>query len=336
MRFGNRSLGRSGLQTGPLSFGAASLGNLYTAVDDATALGAVREALRAGVRYFDTAPHYGLGLSERRLGRALAGRPRDELIISTKVGRLLADNPAGRGARDAEGFDVPAALRRVRDYSRDGVLRSLETSLERLGTDRVDIVFVHDPDDHYAEALAGAFPALEQMRSAGVIRCYGAGMNQSAMLAGFVRHTDLDVVMLAGRYTLLDQSAADLLELCDRRGVSVVAAGVFNSGLLARDRPRHGDRYDYEAAPPCLVRRARLIASVCRRHGVTLPQAAAQFPLRHPAVATVCLGMRSARHVARNAALFERPVPDDLWDDLAAEGLLAGEAGTSIVRDPAR
>lgn len=318
-----RALGRSGLRTGPVSFGAASIGNLYAAVSERTAAAAVRAALRAGIRYFDTAPHYGLGLSERRLGAVLVGWPRDELIISTKVGRLLVPDPGGAGRRDDEGFDVPASLRRVRDYSRDGVLRSLEESLKRLGTHRIDVVFVHDPDDHYAQALEGAFPALEELRSQGVIRSYGAGMNQAAMLADFVRHTDLDVVMLAGRYTLLEQSGAGLLRLCAERGVSVVAAGVFNSGLLATGQPAPGDRYDYSPAPPVLLERARRIAAACRRHGVSLPRAAAWFPLRQPAVACVCLGMRSAAHVLRNAELLERPVPDELWADLIAEGLLA-------------
>jgi D-threo-aldose 1-dehydrogenase len=309
------------LDVGPFAFGGAAIGNLYDAVSDADAAGAVAAALAAGVRYFDTAPHYGLGLSERRLGAALADQRRDEVVLSTKVGRLLVPQPAGADRRDDEGFDVPAAFRRVRDYSRDGVLRSLEASLARLGTDRIDVVYVHDPDDHYAAALDGALPTLADLRDQGVIRAFGAGMNQSAMLARFVEHTDLDVVMLAGRYTLLDQSAVDdLLPLCSQRGVSVVAAGVFNSGILATDRP--GTHYDYLPAAPELIQRANRIADVCERHGCTLPQVAAWFPLRHPAVATVCVGARSADQVARNAALFDKPVPDAVWHDLVAEGLL--------------
>jgi D-threo-aldose 1-dehydrogenase len=319
-----RPLGRSGLRVGALSFGAAVIGNLYHAVPDDAADGAVRAALAAGVRYFDTAPHYGLGLSEQRLGRALAGA--SDVVRSTKVGRLLVADPGGANRRDDEGFDVPARSRRVRDYSRDGVLRSLESSLDRLGVDRVDVVYVHDPDEHYAEALDGAFPALEELRAQGVIRGYGAGMNQSAMLADFVRHTDLDVIMLAGRYTLLDQSAAeDLLPLCRERGVSVVAAGVFNSGILASERPRPDANYDYQPAEAALIERATRIAEVCERHGSSLPQAAAQFPLRHPAVATVCLGMRSAEQVARNAELFGKPVSEELWRELADAGLVRTE-----------
>jgi D-threo-aldose 1-dehydrogenase len=319
-----RALGRGGLRVGPLGFGAAVIGNLYTAVDPETANAAVHVALDCGVRYFDTAPHYGLGLSEERLGAGIAGFDRSRLLISTKVGRLLMDNPEGAHERDPELFDVPASKRRVHDYSRDGVLRSLESSLDRLGTDHVDILFVHDPDNHYQQALDGAFPALEELRAQGVIRSYGAGMNSPGMLADFVRNTDLDVVMLAGRYTLLDQGAqAELLPLCEQRGVSMVAAGVFNSGLLARERPAADATYDYAPARQEVIARANRIADVCERHGVTLPQAAAQFPVNHPAVATVVLGARTAAEVTRNATLFDRPVPLECWQELVAEGLLA-------------
>lgn len=325
----SRAAGRGGLTLTELSFGAAQIGNLFTAMTDQDAAGAVDAAWSAGVRYFDTAPHYGLGLSERRLGAALERRPRDEFVVSTKVGRLLVPDPEGASGRDTEGFDVPAASRRVRDYSRDGVLRSLEDSQARLGLSRVDIAFVHDPDDHYRQALDGAFPALEHLRREGAIVSYGAGMNQSAMLADFVRHTDLDIVMLAGRYTLLEQGALDdLLPLCLERHVSVIAAGVFNSGLLANDRPLPGTRYNYQAAPAALLDRASQIAGVCERFGTTLPAAAAQFPLAHPAVASVCLGMRSREQVCRNVALLDAPVPVELWSALKAEGLLREDAPT--------
>jgi D-threo-aldose 1-dehydrogenase len=228
---------------------------------------------------------------------------------------------------DAEGFAVPATHVRVRDYGPDGVLASLESSLERLGLDRVDLLLVHDPDDFYSDALDGAFPALEELRSQGVIASYGAGMNQAEMLADFVRETDLDVVMLAGRYTLLEQGAlGDLLPECQARGVSVIAAGVFNSGLLARDRPRPGVTYNYAPAPPGLVERVHRIADVLERHGTSLPVTAAQFPLAHPVVATVCLGARSAAQVRRNAALFDDPVPSAAWEELVSEGLLRPDA----------
>ena len=325
------ALGRGGLTVGPHAFGAAAVGNLYRAIDDSIAIDSVDAAWESGVRYFDTAPHYGLGLSERRVGAALCARPREDLILSTKVGRLLKPVEVHPGERDLDsGFDVPRDHVRVLDYSREGVLRSIEESLVRLDTDRIDIVFVHDPDDHYAEALDGAFPALDDLRSQGVITSFGVGMNQSAMLAEFVRNSDLDVVMVAGRYTLLEQGALDdLLPVARERNVSVVAAGVFNSGLLARNRPTAGAHYDYAAAPDAVIARAMSIAEVCERHGATLPQAAAQFPLGHPAVATVCLGARSRDQVERNAALFEHEVPAEVWRELADAGLIRADAPTN-------
>lgn len=319
-----RPLGRGGLQVGPHAFGSAPIGNSGSAVSDADAAGALAAAWECGVRYLDTAPHYGLGLAERRIGAALSDLPRDELIVSTKVGRLLEPSPAG--GRDTEGFDVPATHVRMRDYSRDGVLRSLESSLARLGLDRVDLLLVHDPDEHYREALDSAFPALEELRAQRVIRAYGAGMNQSEMLADFVRHTDLDVLLLAGRYTLLEQGALDeLLPLCVAREVSVIAGGVFNSGLLATDEPDPGSTYDYGPVPAELLAKARSLAAVCRRHDTTLPAAAVHFALRHPAVATVCLGSRTAAEVRRNAGLFAAAPPDELWAELAATGLIREE-----------
>jgi D-threo-aldose 1-dehydrogenase len=325
----DRPLGRGGLRVGPHAFGSAPIGNLRRAVEEREWSGAVPAAWEAGVRYFDTAPHYGLGLAERRLAEALDGRPRHELVVSTKVGRVLTPRANPDGRQDDEGFAVPADLRRVRDYSREGVRRSLESSLERLQLDRVDILFVHDPDDHEQPALDGAFPALEELRSHGAITSYGAGMNQSAMLARFVERTELDVVMVAGRYTLLDQSALDdLLPAALARHVSVVAAGVFNSGILATERPPSTATYDYQQAPPEILERAARIAAVCARHAVPLPTAAAQFPLAHAAVATVCLGARSAAQVERNAALFEAEIPSAMWDELKADGLLRADAPT--------
>ncbi len=316
-------LGRHGLQVGELSLGLSMAGNLYAAVPDEVWQGVVPAAWQAGVRYFDVAPHYGLGLAERRLGAALQDRPRDDMIISTKVGRLLRPRPNPAGERDDAGFDVPADFVRVRDYTRDGVLRSLEESLDRLGLDRLDIVFVHDPDEHYETALDEAFPALEDLRSQGVIGSYGAGMNQSAMLTRFVERTDLDVVMLAGRYTLLEQSAlADLLPQCLARDVSVVAAGVFNSGILASDRPDGTAHYDYRTVDPEVLNRAQQIAAVCERFGVPLPAAAMAFVSAHPAVRTLCIGARSAEEVERNAALLDHRIPSGLWAELRAEDLI--------------
>jgi D-threo-aldose 1-dehydrogenase len=310
-----------------LGFGAAPIGNLYREVSDEEALGAVEAAWQTGVRYFDTAPHYGLGLSERRLGVALAGRPRDEYVISTKVGRLL--EPFDGSGLDDEGFAVPRHFRRVRDYSADGDKRSLESSLERLDTDRVEIVYIHDPDDHWDAAFSEAYPALEELRSQGVVGAIGVGMNQWEMPERFVRETDIDVVMLAGRYTLLEQpSLASFLPACVERGVSVVACGVFNSGLLSKPVVAADAKYNYEDAPAALVERARAIAAVCERHGVTLPEVAIQFALGHPAVVSVVVGSRTAEQMNANAAYFSTPIPAELWDELKSSGLLGAEVPT--------
>jgi D-threo-aldose 1-dehydrogenase len=338
-----RPLGRSPVFVTELSFGGAAIGNLFTAVDDASARAAVDAAWDGGIRAFDTAPHYGLGLSERRLGDALRGRPRDEYVISTKVGRLLepadssppARRPPGRdtgtsdtgtsdtgtsdtGAFDAEGFAVPARFVRRFDFSADGVRRSLEESLGRLGLDRVDIAFIHDPDDHGEQAFREAYPALERLRAEGAVRAIGVGMNSAAMLTRFVTDTDVDVVLVAGRYTLLDTSAARaLLPAARRRGVSVIAGGVFNSGLLADPVP--GATYDYQAAPADLLARAARLARECARFGVPLRAAAARFPLSHPAVASVLIGARSAAEVTDALRLRALDIPAALWDALTPE-----------------
>ncbi|MFK8907304.1 aldo/keto reductase [Streptomyces sp. YS-3] len=308
-------LGGSGCAVSALSLGAAGLGNLLGEVSDADAREAVDAAWEAGVRYFDTAPHYGLGLSERRLGEALRDRPRDAYTVSTKVGRVLEplDGPAGDDL--AEGFAVPATHRRRWDFSADGVRRGIEDSLARLGLDRIDAVFLHDPDDHAEQALREAYPALERLRAEGVVRAIGAGMNHAEPLARFIRETDVDAVLCAGRYSLLDQRAADvLLPEAAARGRSVIVGGVFNSGLLADPRP--GAPYDYAAAPPALLERALRIKAVCERHGVPLRTAALAFPLRHPAVASVLVGARSGTEVRDAAGRFGRPVPQALWEEL--------------------
>ena len=315
-----RPLGRGGLTVQHHAYGVAALGNLYRPVEPEFAFDALEAAWEAGVRYFDTAPHYGLGLAEERLGRALARRPRDEFVVSTKVGRILVPTDAETALLDDEDFAVKKTHTRVHDYSRDGVLRSIEDSLERTGLDRFDIVLVHDPDDFYIDAMEETFPALEELRAAGVITSYGAGMNQSPMLADFVRNTDLDVVMVAGRFTLLEQPAlADLLPVALDRGVSVIAAGVFNSGLLATDRPAAGAKLNYSDAGPEVIARVNHLADLCESFGVSLAAAAAQYPLRHPAVSTVCLGARSRAQVTRNAELFDVDIPEALWTSLAQE-----------------
>lgn len=302
-----------------LGLGCAPLGNLYQPIADDDAVAVVRAAYDAGVRLFDTAPLYGHGLSERRLGAALASMPRDTVTVSTKVGRLLVPDAPGETVETI--FTKVPPVHPVFDFSADGVHRSLEASLERLGLDRVDIVHVHDPDDHADDALEGAFPALRRWRDEGVVRAIGAGMNQARMLARFVREAGVDCVLLAGRYTLLDQSGLDeLLPLCEREGVTVIAAGVFNSGLLADPNP--GAHFDYAPAPAALVERARALAAVCERHDVPLTAAALQFPTAHPAVSSVLTGVQTVDELRANLADFERPIPSELWDDLRSEGLI--------------
>lgn len=310
-----------------LGFGAATIGNLYRAVTDEAAAEALDTAWQVGVRYFDTAPHYGLGLSERRLGSALAGRPRQEFVISTKVGRRLDPREVPTCDLDEGGYAVETSLRRVWDFSADGVRRALDDSLSRLGLDHVDLVYIHDPDDHVEEALGGAYPALAELRDQGVIRAVGIGMNQWEVPSRFVAETDIDVVMLAGRYTLHEQPALDeLLPRCMDRGVRVVAAAVFNTGLLSATEVGDGARYNFRNAPPGPILRARRLAEVCRRHHVDLPHAALQFPLAHPAIEAVVVGARTAQHIAADASWLATPIPEALWTDLRDEGLIRADA----------
>jgi D-threo-aldose 1-dehydrogenase len=314
-----RRLGRSTVEVTRFALGCAPLAGLFEPVGEEQARGAMDAAWERGVRTFDTAPHYGAGLSERRVGAALRGRPRDALVLCTKVGRLLVEDAAG--AVEPQ-FPAEPRLRRVFDFSADGVRRSLEASLERLGLDRVDVLHVHDPDDHLDQAIAEALPALVDLREEGVIGAVGAGMNHAAPLARIVREADVDCVLVAGRQTLLDQSAAaELLPLCHERGVGVIAAGVFNSGVLTD--PDATATFDYRPAPADTIERARAIRASCRRHGVELADAAIAFALRHPAVACVLVGARSAAEVDADVACFERAVPDELWRDLVAAGLLS-------------
>lgn len=308
-----------------VGLGGAQFGNLFVETTDEESEAAVDAAWAAGVRYFDTAPHYGLGLSEQRFGRALARRPRDEFVISSKVGRLLVDSPETTEQQDDDGFVVPAATKRVFDFTRDGVLKSVESSLERLGLDRLDIAYLHDPDDHWEAASTTGVEALVELRDQGVVGAIGAGMNQSAMLAEFVRRTDVDIVMVAGRYTLLDQSAADdLLPLAADREVTVVAAGVYNSGILSTSSVPDSAHFDYREAPEAVLSRARRIQAVCERFGVDLPAAAVQFALRRPEVASVVLGIRTVAHATSSVERATVPIPEEFWAALTDEGLVRG------------
>ena len=317
-------LGRTELDVSELSLGTAPLGNLFTAVTDDDAEAAIQAAWDAGVRFFDTAPLYGHGLAEMRLGRFLRRRPRDSFTVATKVGRLLR---AGAPPEPGQAYVEVPPVNPTFDFSFDATLRSLEESLERLGLDRVDILHIHDPDDHYEEAIKGAYPALDRLRAEGVIGAVSAGMNQSAMLARFAREGDFDCFLLAGRYTLLDQAAmADLMPLAEERGIAIIAAGVFNSGVLADPKPTA--RFNYAQAPPELIEKARRIAAVCERHNVPLKAAAVQFTIAHPAVPTVLVGCRSAAQVEENVRNFERPITGQLWEELKSEGLLPQEVPT--------
>ncbi|QKW10052.1 aldo/keto reductase [Streptomyces sp. NA04227] len=314
-------IGTTAVHVTELSFGAAALGNLYRPVSEEQAAGAVDAAWRAGIRYFDTAPHYGLGLSERRLGAALRDKPRDAFTVSTKVGRILEPRPGAEGDDLAHGFAVPATHERRWDFSAAGVRRSVEESLGRLGLDRIDIAYLHDPDDHADQALGEAYPELVRLRDEGVVGAIGLGMNQSALPARFLLECALDVVLLAGRYTLLDQDGlAELLPLAEEKGTAVVAGGVYNSGLLADPRP--GATFDYTEAPAELLARAQELQRTCARHGVPLRAAALRFPLGHPAVVSVLTGARDAAEAQDAAAMLDADTPEALWAELRERGQL--------------
>jgi len=317
-----RLIGTTGVAVSELGFGAASLGNLYREVPDEVARDAVDAAWEVGIRYFDTAPHYGLGLSERRLGAALADRPRSEFVVSTKVGRLLipSDDPGGLDLENL--FHVPTTHVRRHDYSVAGVRRSIEESLDRLGLDRIDIALVHDPDgrSEQRDTLTQALPELVRMREEGLIGAVGVGMNQWEAPLSFILESapgTVDVVMVAGRWTLLDRSAAPLLAVCEERGVSMLAAAPFNSGLLSKPTPDVTSHYDYGSPDELLLRRAHDLADAARECGAILPQVALQFPLRHPAVVSVVPGLSSAAHVRTSAQWLGEPVDESFWSSAA-------------------
>jgi D-threo-aldose 1-dehydrogenase len=293
-------------------FGAASIAGLYEPVSDAEAAATLAAAWDAGIRAFDTAPHYGAGLSERRLGDFLAGRARHQFVVSTKVGRLLV--PRTETGEESELFyGTPDDLSRVRDYSAGGVRRSLADSLDRLRLDRVDVALIHDPDDHMEQALDEAYPALATLREQGVVRAIGVGVNSAELAEWFVRRCDLDCVLVAGRYTLLEQPAAvSLFPLCQERGVSVLAGGVFNSGILAG-----GDRYNYTAPPPEITARVAWLRQLCAGYDVPLPAVALRYVLRHPAVTAAVVGARTPAEIQADVDYLSVTIPDSLFRDIA-------------------
>ena len=335
--FESVSLGQTSLAVTRLAFGGASIGGLYRPVAAKDAADMVDYAWSTGIRSIDVAPLYGYGASERAMGAALAGRPRAEFVLSTKVGRLVreaGDVRAGDevdlqalGHRDDAFYANTDGRRVVFDFSADGVRRSVEASLERLGLDRVDILYIHDPDSHWRMALGEAYPALERLRSDGVVAAIGVGMNQSAMLARFAQETDMDVFLVANRYTLLDQQALpELLPLCLARGIAVVVGGVMNSGVLVDPQP--GSHFDYGPAPAAVIARARRIGAVCDRYGVSRRAAAIQFPLAHPAVVGLIAGVRTRAHLDDYPESLRLSIPNELWEELRADGLIAADAPT--------
>jgi D-threo-aldose 1-dehydrogenase len=328
------TLGRSATKVTRLGFGAAPLGNLYVPVAEDEALAALHAAYAKHVRYFDTAPLYGHGMSEHRCGEALRRYPRDTFVLSSKVGRLLRP---GRDPNDAwDGYAEALPFRTVYDYSYDGAMRSFEDSLQRLGTDRIDILLVHDIDVRthgadgqkrcFDEAVNGAFEALRRLRAEGVVGAIGLGVNEVGVCIAVADRVDIDCILLAGRYSLLEQGALDtLLPLCVTRGIGMILGGPFNSGILATGTSGEA-RYDYGPAPQAVMDRVRRIEGVCKRHGVPLAAAALQFPYGHPAVATVIPGARTRTEVEHNIAMLNVAIPADLWRELKAEALMRGDA----------
>ena len=330
-------LGRTGLRVTRLGFGSATIGGLFRDVPEPEAVDTVRHAEAVGVRYFDSAPLYGYGAAERRVGAALASIPRDSFVLSTKVGRLIVPRDQITADMDVDHQRIDEqddyyyrsenAVGPVFDYSRDGVLRSLEASLARLGLDRIDILYLHDPDHHWEQAISGAYPALEQLRAEGVVRAIGVGMNQVPMLTRFAREADFDVLLAANRYTLLGQEASvELFPVCQARGIAVVVGGVFNSGVLADPRP--GSRFGYLPADRVVMDRVHRIRQVCERHGVPLRAAAIQFALAHPAVTSMLAGVRTSAQLDDYPDLMRLSIPPGLWADLKREGLLHPDAVT--------
>ena len=329
--------GNGGLTFTELGFGTAPLGNLYRAISDDEAHAVLTKAWDLGVRYFDTAPLYGLGLAETRLNRFLRVKQRGDYVLSTKIGRLLRRCEPGE-QRTGEGkfFDVPRR-REVYDYSYDGVMRSLEFSLERLGVDSIDILYAHDldvfthgseaaRDGKLAELMAGGYRALVSLRDQGVIKAFGAGVNEWQACQWLTERGDFDLFLLAGRYTLLEQEALEtFLPLAAQRGIGIVIGGPYNSGILATG-PKPGAFYNYDPAPQAILDRVARIQAVCERHTVRMVDAAFQFPLRHPAVVSVIPGGQGVAEMDANAVAASAEIPSALWADLKAEGLMRQDA----------
>ncbi|NJC73439.1 aldo/keto reductase [Planosporangium thailandense] len=331
-----RPFGRAGFEVTAISYGAAPIGNIFRPIVEADAQALIAHAWDAGVRYFDTAPMYGHGLSEHRLGHGLLHRDRDEFVISTKVGRTLV--PRRRGTFDTGVWVDTAPFEAVFDYSYDATMRQVEDSLQRMCTDRVEIAFIHDIDAYthgpveapkrFAEAMEGSYKALLKLREEGVIRAIGVGVNEVEPLVAAAKQGDFDCFLVAGRYTLLDQDTLDeFLPICEERGIATVLGGVFNSGILATGATA-GAKFNYSAAPQEVLTKVQRLQSVCERYGVPLGAAAVQFAAAHPTVASVCLGSRTIEQQQLGYDWFATEIPGELWADLRKEGLIREDAPT--------
>ncbi len=327
-----RPLGRSGLKVTTLGFGGAPLGDLYAHIVEASAVATVETALASGINLVDTSPLYGHGLSEHRIGAALRRSGRKDVVISTKIGRV-AEPFAGRGNGSGYLGGLPHGMRF--DYSYDGAMRSLEQSALRLGVDRIDVVLIHDVDvwthgkdaieERFAQAMDGAYRALDKLRAAGAVKAIGVGVNEAEMCERFARAGDFDTMLLAGRYSLLEQPGlASFMPLAQAKGIDLMLGGVFNSGILATG-PIAGAKYNYQPASPQILARVAAIEAVCARHGVPLRRAALQFPLGHPAVASLVMGAVKPDEVADQVTELSAPIPTALWTELKAEGLLGAD-----------
>lgn len=326
---------RSGLTFTALSYGGAPIGNFNGAFSDAEAQAMVSQAWDQGVRYFDTAPGYGNGLSEYRLGQALRQRDRKELVLSTKVGRVVSPK-VGAPTTNGQYRDIPP-FAATYDYSYDGVMLAVEQSMQRMLTDHFDALFIHDCDrythdsaapEYFHQAIVSAFPALESLREQKVVKAIGFGINETGLMIDAVKATDADLCLLAGRYTLLEQEPLDeLFPICQERGVGIVLGGVYNSGVLATG-PVPGARFNYAPASDDILAKAGQLEQICQRHNVALPAVALQFAHAHPVVVSACIGARTEKQQARNAELFESDVPAELWEDLRAAKLIRPDAPT--------
>ena len=317
-------IGKTTLQVTRLGLGGAPLGGLFEDVQGETAVATIRRAQELGINFFDTAPLYGHGKSERWMGQGLAGVPPDARVLATKVGRVL--EPVEPGTLEKDEFDNPAPFKPVFDFSYDGTMRSFHESLERLQVDRIDILHIHDADDYYDQAIKGAYPALDQLRREGKIKAVGAGMNQAEMPARFAREGKFDCFLLAGRYSLIDHTGLkELLPLCVEKHISIIIGGPYNSGILATGA-KPGAKFNYADAPPEILEKVRKVEELCARHKVPMKAAALQFPLAHPAVASVIPGARSVAELEDNFRLISHPIPGDFWRDLRKKGLLPEEA----------